>query len=272
MYQPERIKAAQHQKTWVKLWTQHWGGSARVGNEIRNKAEGGNKIALKLFFWQVNLKKRRPAMIPERALETSTRIQNSRTDVPIQDLGSMCPNLTNFEYLWIQVAPEIPKNDWSKHIKTGAEAKILLETSDTTWDKTASPAQGPRFQSRQSQLLKTNRLHQKKQPKIPELTIGPQTQKRCFTKIPELTQEKPKRFLKQLPGPMIPQSVLESKSWLLKTGAPIQYSRIEFWNWRQLLKRSPGPKTPELIPDTRSWGHWKQVPKPEFSLEKSLRT
>ena len=105
-------------------------------------------------------------------------------------------------------------------------------------------------------------------PKIPELTA----EKRCFTKIPELTQEKPKRFLKQLPGPMIPQSVLESKSWLLKTGAPIQYSRIEFWNWCQLLKQSPGPKTPELIPDTRSWGHWKQVPKPEFSLEKSLRT
>ena len=169
MYQPERIKAAQHQKTWVKLWTQHWGGSARVGNEIRNKAEGGNKIALKLFFWQVNLKKRRPAMIPERALETSTRIQNSRTDVPIQDLGSMCPNLTNFEYLWIQVAPEIPKNDWSKHIKTGAEAKILLETSDPTRDKTASPTQGPRFQSRQGQLLKTNRWHQKKTTQDPRV-------------------------------------------------------------------------------------------------------
>lgn len=259
MYQPERIKAAQHQKTWVKLWTQHWGGSARVGNEIRNKAEGGNKRALKLFFWQVNLKKRRPAMIPERALETSTRIQNSRTDVPTQDLGSMCPNLTNFEYLWIQVAPEIPKNDWSKHIKTGAEAKILLETSDPTRDKTASPTQGPRFQSRQSQLLKTNRLHQKKQPKIPELTTGPQTQDSrvdCWKKVLHQNSRADSGKAKTLPETAARAHDSTVGSWKQELTPENGCPNSIFQNW--ILKLAPAFETKSRSQNSRI-DSWHQV-------------
>ena len=259
MYQPERIKAAQHQKTWVKLWTQHWGGSARVGNEIRNKAEGGNKRALKLFFWQVNRK-------PEKNAPSHDSRAGPWNKHPDPKFQNRCPNPRSWKHvpqsnkLWIQVAPEIPKNDWSKHIiKTGAEAKILLETSDPTRDKTASPTQGPRFQSRQSQLLKTNRLHQKKQPKIPELTTGPRTQDSrvdCWKKVLHQNSRADSGKAKTLPETAARAHDSTVGSWKQELTPENGCPNSIFQNW--ILKLAPAFETKSRSQNSRI-DSWHQV-------------
>ena len=240
MYQPERIKAAQHQKTWVKLWTQHWGGSARVGNEIRNKAEGGNKRALKLLFWQVNLKKRRPAMIPERALETSTRIQNSRTDVPTQDLGSMCPNLTNFEY---RLHPKFQKT---------IDQNVLKQV----------PKQ--RFWSKQVTPLETKRPAQHKVPDSKAARASSSKQIACTKKNNPRSQS-----WQQVPGPKKGASP-KFQSWLRKSQNASWNSCPGPWFHSRFLKarvdswkRVPQFNIPELNFETGA-SFWNEVPVPKL--------
>ena len=245
-------------------------------------------------------------------LKTGAQTQDSRAGAPTQD--SRVDSWKHVPQPKIALKTGCTQNSTSRFIKTSAEAKIPLETGAADFWKQVNPTEKKQpvqhkvpdsslwFQSRQNRLLKANCPHQKRAstqdprvdsqqhqvpgPKIPELT----PENRCPTKIPGADSWKPESLpetgaqthdtrvgsWKQVPDQKF-------QSWLLKTGAPIQDSRVDFWNRCRLLKGSPGPKTkiPELTsengcPDPRfqSWvlktGPEPKIP--ELTLKAGART